>query len=749
MTLGWTRSSIALLPALLLPFALETALPEMAAAQNLEDLPETATTAPVALVADSVSYDNERGTVTASGNVEVFQGQRTLTAREIVYNNRTGRISATGPLVLRDAGGTAVLADAAELDAELRDGIIEGARAVIATPDGGGGTLAAVEGRRVDGRFNVLSKAVYSPCEVCLAAPTPLWQIRARQIVHDQQERMVYYEDAVFDVMGVPVAYLPFFSHPDPTVERKSGFLAPTFSRASTYGLAAQIPYFIALDESRDITLTAFPTTKDGPIAIGEYRQAFDSGTLRFVGSFGVLDTATDGGTESRGHLFGEGRFSVSDLGIGPAAEAGFTLELTSDDAYLARYDFSDQDRLESVAYLQNYGESGFYRLRGTGFESLRDNEPAGDRLFALPEFEARTIVPLDDSLGLNGWGDADLGRIGLGASGVVLSRPDGRDVARISLSSDWEASRITDLGFTLRGFAEARLDTYTVRDDANFGDGAAVRLYPQAGMEARYPLIGTLGSSMHLIEPGAMLVLAPDEIDAGDIPNEDSQTVEFDEANIFSTNRFPGYDRVETGTRLNLGVRYTRLGDDPFRLDGSLGRVLRVSEEGAFTEGSGLAPQQSDWVASLGFGYAPWLDVTNRFRIDDDFNVNRAEIEGSLTFLRGSLSASYVFLDSDAQANSPDDRAEFNAAAELAVTRNWEIGGRLRRDLENDETVLLAGQVAYRTECAELEFFVGRDFPDRRGNEAETSVGVRVQLFGVAQPERRRGVCAAVPGSF
>jgi lipopolysaccharide assembly outer membrane protein LptD (OstA) len=149
--------------------------------------------------------------------------------------------------------------------------------------------------------------------------------------------------------------------------------------------------------------------------------------------------------------------------------------------------------------------------------------------------------------------------------------------------------------------------------------------------------------------------------------------------------------------------------------------------------------------VASLGFGYAPWLDVVNRVRVDDDFAVNRAEIEGALTLERASLSASYVFLDADREANAPDDRAEFNAAAQLELTRNWEVGGRIRHDIENGETVLLAGQVAYRTECATMEFFVGRDFPDRRDNEAETSVGFRVQLFGLSQPERSRGTCAAL----
>jgi LPS-assembly protein len=721
--------------------------PAPAFAQDFDAAAETARL-PVALVADSVVYDQRTGLVVAEGNVEVYQGTRTMTATRIEYDSRAGRIAAVGPLALRDESGVTVLADAAALDESLREGIIEGARAIIASPeDGAGGTIAAVTAERVEGRFNVLSRAVYSPCEVCAAQPRPLWQIRARTVVHDQVERMVYYEDAVFDVAGVPVAYLPFFSHPDPTVERKTGLLTPTFTNATTYGYAVRIPYFIALDESRDITLTAFPTTRDGPIGFAEYRQAFDSGRLQLESSFGVLDTDPGGGTETRGHLFADADFGLGTLPPGALGETapittGLRLELTSDDAYLARYDISDADRLESLGFVESYGTDGFFRLSGTSFQSLREEEPDGDRLFALPEFNARRAMDLGEDV--TGFGD--LGRLGVEANALVLARPDGRDTTRLSLGGDWSAEAITEVGLTLGGFAETRVDGYWVEDDPDFDGGAAFRLYPQAGVEARYPLIATLGHSTHLLEPIAQFIVAPDDIDAGDIPNEDSITVEFDEANLFDNNRFPGFDRVETGTRLNLGLRYARVADDAFTLDGTIGRVFRLSEEGAFSPGSGLAPRQSDYVAAIGVGFAPYLRLANRLRVDDEFDLNRFEIEGVLTLPRATLTTSYVFLGEDPRAFADDAQSAFNAAATVDVTRNWRVGGELRQDFEEGETVLLAGSLGYRTECAEFELYADRSFPDRREDDAETSVGFRFQLFGVSRPGLRRGACAVAP---
>ncbi|MEE8455401.1 MAG: LptA/OstA family protein, partial [Limibaculum sp.] len=152
---------------------------------------------PVALIADTVEYDTVTGRLTASGNVEIHYGERTLTADRIVYNSDTGRITAEGSIVLRDPSGATVFADFADLDAELRDGLVRGARAVM----GENIRLSAAEARRVDARFNALSKAVYSPCKVCSDDPTPLWRIRARRVIHDEVEKRIHYQDATFDVL--------------------------------------------------------------------------------------------------------------------------------------------------------------------------------------------------------------------------------------------------------------------------------------------------------------------------------------------------------------------------------------------------------------------------------------------------------------------------------------------------------------------------------------------------------------------
>ncbi|MEO1458872.1 MAG: LptA/OstA family protein, partial [Pseudomonadota bacterium] len=282
---------------------------------------------PVALVADDVTYDTTTGVVTAAGNVEVYYGDRTLTADRIVYDSENERISAEGNIILRDPTGATVFADIADLDAELVDGLVEGARSVIGNDTTA--RLAAVEARRVEGRYNALAKAVYSPCDVCEDDPTPLWRIRARRVIHDEEERIVHYEGATFDLFGVPVAYLPYFRHPDPTVERASGFLTPDFRNSGNYGFGLRVPYYWVIDESSDLTFQPFFTTDEGIFGDIEYRRAFDTGALTFRGSLGRSDFT--GEVQAEGHVDTDGTFSLNS--VDPGAEWGWDIKFSSDDA--------------------------------------------------------------------------------------------------------------------------------------------------------------------------------------------------------------------------------------------------------------------------------------------------------------------------------------------------------------------------------------------------------------------------------
>ena len=237
---------------------------------------QTMTPSRVLLQADEITYDTDTGLVTAKGHVEVSDDQRTLLADELTYNETTDTVTASGHVSLQDQTGNVAFADRVELTQDLREGALQGFAALI----GQTGRLAASSGERHEGRFTIARGAVFTPCMICQedGERMPLWEIRAGRITHDQLEKQIYFEDATFEFLGMPVLYLPYFSQADPTVKHKSGFLLPDIGTISTVGTFVKIPYYFSLSPSRDLTLDPFITTKAGYVLQTEYRERWSSG---------------------------------------------------------------------------------------------------------------------------------------------------------------------------------------------------------------------------------------------------------------------------------------------------------------------------------------------------------------------------------------------------------------------------------------------------------------------------------------
>ncbi|MDD9917142.1 MAG: putative LPS assembly protein LptD, partial [Rhodospirillaceae bacterium] len=272
--------------------------------------------APAVIQADTVTHDQELGNVVAKGNVEISQDQRILFADTVTYNQKTNTVTASGNVILLEPTGDTLFAEYVELGDDMRDGVIEQIRVLLADDS----RFAAVRGKRKGGIKTTLTKAVYSPCKVCEDDPekAPLWQLKASTIVHDQNAREIRYQNARLEMYGVPVAYTPFFSHPDPTVKRKSGFLTPSFGLSGNLGAFIQIPYFWAIDESQDATFSPIYTRDEGVVFAGEYRRRFNAGEFEISGSVAEADrnigtdfTEDVRRNEIRGHIFSKGRYEI------------------------------------------------------------------------------------------------------------------------------------------------------------------------------------------------------------------------------------------------------------------------------------------------------------------------------------------------------------------------------------------------------------------------------------------------------
>jgi LPS-assembly protein len=695
-----------------------TVLGPPAAAQTAKSL--TSGTGPVLFKADDLRYDRELGVVVASGHVEFSRADNVLLADTVTYNQREDTVTAAGNVTLLATGGEVFFADYMALSGDLKDGIIRDLRARFSDNS----RLAAGGARRVGGVRNEMVKAVYTPCAACAADPQrpPLWQIRADRVVHDEVAHEIKYYDATMEMFGVPVMYLPYFQHPDPTVERKTGFLAPGFGSDSELGKIVRLPYFIDFAPNRDLTVEPIMTTREGPVLSGEYRERFAHGELRLAGSV-TEGSAPSGSDEIRGHVKGYTRFD-----LGPNWRTGADIYRTSDDTYLARYRFDSRSLLTSRAYLEGFHGRDYTVFEGYSFQGLRSDDIGGQTPLVLP-LARYSFVDEPGWLG---------GRWEANATALQVTRADGLDTRHLSVTPGWRLPVVADDGEVYTLFATVQADLYQfdhLVDAGNPGaprfSGTSGRVFPQAGIDWRYPLIRHGNSFDEVIEPVVGLVVAPNGGNPSNIPNEDSQEFDLQDTNIFAANRFVGLDRVEGGQRVYYGLRTTLLGKGAGAGSASafIGQSYTLRKDSTFAAGTGLNDNLSDIVGRVEASPSPLLDFLYRFRMDhEDFSIRRQELSATVGPPAVRLSVNYLSIDR--QANEPEfiAREEVQAGIAAQVTPHWRAGAHMIRNLADPGGQLSQGfDLGYEDECFIITGNYSRSFSFDRDLRPSTTIFFRV----------------------
>lgn len=657
---------------------------------------------PVLLSADEITYDESLGIVVASGNVEVSQNDRVLLADTVSYNERAGTVTASGNVSLLEPGGEVMFANYVELTEDLREGVITNVRLLLTDKS----RAAAAVGRRINGTRTELDKGVFSPCNLCPDDPTraPLWQLKAVKVIHDQETKTIEYQDAWMEIYGIPVAYTPYLSHPDPTVERKSGFLAPSFGLSDELGFNTQIPYFWAIGPDKDATIAPIFTGRQGVIMAGQYRQRLIDGQLRLDGSATVGErTRVKGGQRKveknafRGHIDANGRFDIDNHW-----RWGFDVNRATDKTYLRLYDFSNERTLTSRLYSEGFHARNYAAVQAFAFQGLRDSDDNG---------EAPVVAPLFDYNFVGEPGDYG-SYFTFDANAMVLSRIDGRDSRRLSVKGGWTLPYTAPAGDIYTLDATVQLDGYHVSEvdpssdeidpDGPTETGFAGRVFPQLAFTWRYPFVRRHAAFHEIFEPIAGVVVGPNGGNPGEIPNEDSRDLEFDDTNLFEGNRFTGLDRVDGGQRVNYGGRWSLYGDNGGYASLFLGQSYAFSDNEAFKDGSGIEDQLSDIVGRVELSPHRYFDLLYRFRFDsDDLKAHRNEIALRAGPPALRLNLTYAFLDAESGVESEfGEREEIAGRLSSQLTDNWSVSVRARRDLEADNWLSYGVGVTYEDEC-------------------------------------------------
>ena len=596
--------------------------------------------APVVFQADEVEYDDQLGLTVAKGHVEISQGGEVLLADVVSYSQRTDTITASGHVSLLMPTGEVVFADFMELRDSLNNGFAQNVRMLMADRS----RLVGNAARRLGGNRFELRRAVYSPCELCKNNPTapPLWQFKAREITDDKETKLIEFRDASLEIDGWPVFYTPYLSAPDPSVKRASGFLPPSFGNSSTVGFHVAVPYFWAIDGDKDLTLAPRFTSRAGELLAAQYRQRFGNGMIDAVGSINHSNVGSgsnsDTGDKWRGHINASGVWDLDER-----YRTGFQVQRVSDQTYLLRFGFGNPllNAMISRAYLEGFDPRASTDVNAYMFQPLLPGLGDSTQPIVLPVAN-RTWIGEPDALG---------GRWKLNANLLNIVREVGTQTRRVSLGSEWGKSFRDGIGGQYLFTASLRGDAYSVnglsqesnpdlpsayfsvngappaeRIGYNFLTG---RVFPQLGLTWSYPLVNRLEETNAIIEPIAGVYAGPSGGNQRRIPNEDSIGYEFRDTDLFRPDRLAGYDLLDTGQRVDYGMKlglYNKEGGSYRML---IGQSWRAQPNPFLPPGSGAAQRFSDVVGRMVLSPNAYLDLIYRFRLDKSSLSNRTQEVG------------------------------------------------------------------------------------------------------------------------
>lgn len=707
--------------------------------------------------AKELVYNERENTVTAKGDVQIYYKGRVLEADRVVYDRNAQRVFAEGHARLTEKDGTTAFADRFDLTDDFKSGFIESLQ-VESTNDT---HFSAPRAERVD-ETTVFDRGTYTACDACKDDPTRprLWQVRAKRIIHDNDEKMIYYEDASLEFLGVPVAYVPFLASPDPSVKRKSGILTPQFTYRSQLGGGVGIPFFWAIAPDYDLTITPTFFTRQGPFLATEFRQRLENGayTIRAEGTH-VADTGAfappplgAGDRRWRGAAQTFGEFAINDQW-----KLGWDVTVLSDRYFLQDYKQSNNllqnyffRESSSTIYLVGQGPRSYFDLRGFYFQGLSPNDVQAQQPVVHPLLDYNRAFDVDPekTFGVGGQIELDANFTSTSADvanyesiqprtldnvfalynvcqiyapavdrskSSCLLRGVGGDYEHGTVSAAWKRKFIDPIGAAWTPFAFARFSGSYLRFDTEgqfpifnnalqpIPNGAQTlfvdasnnsfrgQATPGVGAEWRYPLLARSGLGDVVFEPIVQIIARPNQSSIPSLVNVDAQSLVFDDSTLFEWSKFSGYDRFETGTRLNYGGQATLSLPNGGFVNAMAGQSRQVAGENAYANAdaanvglsSGLDTRTSDWVGRFAFAPSTLLSLVAKGRFDEtSLRARRIDLVASFKLDPLVLNLQYANYASQAAIGFDQRRQGLSAGGRYDLTKNYFLTGSVSFDM-------------------------------------------------------------------
>ena len=572
----------------------------------------------------------------------------------------------------------------------------------------------------------IFNKAVFTVCENREENKCPPWTIRAEKIKHNSAKKTIFYDKAVLKIYDFPIFFFPKFFHPDPTVKRQSGFLLPQFASNSSVGFSTAVPYFWAVSQDKDMTITPKIYAKENILIQNEFRQAFENSFLIVDSSYteGYKKTDNKKTPGSRNHLFANFLYNFSQKG-NISNNLEINLEHVSNDTYLKVHDIdtelanSDKQILKNEFKYQYQNDVEYFGLTASAYEDLNKIDRTKYEYVAPNLVYERNLLSSEK-----------VGIIDLYTNAIAKNFKVNQTTKFLVNDLGWKSKSFTNsTGIRTNFEGLLKIVTYEANNTDDFkNDEFNAESYGGLSYNASLPLFkkNTLEDRISFLTPKASLKFAP-----GHMRNIEEDNLRLNYSNIFNLNKNSQIDVVDSGNSLTAGLEFSNLdfinnqaGEENFSL--YLGQVFSFEENSDMPSKSSLDQKVSDLVGEASVKISDNFSIKNEFSVDHNFNdINYNDLQAN--FLLGNARFNLGYLEEN---NHVGNDSYFKSDIRLDLNNSNNLSFNLKKNLETDSTEFYNLAYNYMNDCLKAGLVYRREFYNDRDIEPSNTLMFSISLF-------------------
>ncbi len=568
---------------------------------------------------------------------------------------------------------------------------------------------------KIEKNSSSFNKSIFTLCDYRKDDKCPPWTIQSSQMLHDSKKKTIYYDNAVIKVYDIPIFYFPKLAHPDPTVDRRSGFLPPSLYDTKNLGEGISIPYFLDLGIDRNLILTSRLYVSENPLMMGEYHQVFKNSS--FLTDFGFTEgykkTSVTKKSGNKSHIFA--KFVKNFTGKeGSENSLNISVQNVSNDKYLKLYKIKsnlvdyNKDTLESSLEFTHETDDIFFGMNASIYETLKDNYT--DKY----EYIAPEIIFNKNLFNNDKFGSLDL------QTNLKTHNYDTNKLTNFFVNDlNWRFKDINfNTGINTKILGNIKNINYEAKNVDIYKDEATSEIFGALGFLSQINLQKNVGDQNHLLTPKMFLRYSP-----GSMRKETSGS-KLNPINAFSMDRLGNINNFETGASATLGLDYN-IKDNFKEFDFSVAQVISQEENKKMASRTSLDEKLSDLVGSANYKFNNKFSLNYNFALDQNYNdINYNEI--GTEFNIGIIDINFNYLQ---EKKHIGDQDYFTTELNLKNKDKGLLSFETKRNLITNSSEFYNLSYEYINDCLRAGLVYRREFYNDSELEPENSLMFKITL--------------------